>query len=69
MKKNFTIESLIVHGICPSCKQLTALVSVLDNIYKCTNCGDELKQHVNGIIKYLPLNNKKIKNLVYGEKD
>jgi ribosomal protein L37AE/L43A len=58
--KNFTIESLIVHGVCPSCKELTALVSILDNIYKCTSCGNELKQHVNGVIKYLPLNNKTI---------
>jgi ribosomal protein L37AE/L43A len=58
--KNFTIESLIVYGVCPSCKELTALVSILDNIYKCTSCGNELKQHVNGVIKYLPLNNKTI---------
>jgi ribosomal protein L37AE/L43A len=68
MKKHI-IESLIVHGICPDCKELTALVSILDNIYKCTNCGNELQQHVNGVIKYLPLNNKKIKDLVYGEED
>ena len=66
--KNLVIESLIVHGICPSCKELVALVTVLDNIYKCTNCGEELKQHVNGVIKYLPLN-KKPKDLFYGEKD
>ena len=68
MKKHI-IESLIVHGVCPDCKELSALVSILDNIYKCTNCGNELQQHVNGVIKYLPLNNKKIKDLVYGEED
>jgi ribosomal protein L37AE/L43A len=59
--KNFTIESLIVHGICPSCKELTPLVSIMDNIYKCTSCGEELEQYVNGVIKYLPMNNKKLK--------
>ena len=63
--KNFTIESLIVHGICPHCKELTALVSIHDNIYKCTNCGDELEQYVNGVIKYLPMNNKKARKIVY----
>jgi hypothetical protein len=62
--KNFTIESLIVHGICPSCKELTPLVSIMDNIYKCTSCGDELEQYVNGVIKYLPMNNKKLKKEV-----
>ena len=67
--KQLSIESLIVHGICPSCKEFTPLVSVLNNIYKCTSCGDELEQYVNGVIKYLPINNKKIKNMVYGKKD
>ena len=62
--KNFTIDSLIVQGICPGCKRLTALVSILDNIYKCTNCGDELKQYVNGVIKYLPMNNKKTQKII-----
>jgi uncharacterized protein (DUF983 family) len=65
--KKFIVESLIVHGICPSCKELTVLVSVLDNIYKCTNCGEELQQHVNGVIKYLPIN-KNTKELLYGKK-
>jgi ribosomal protein L37AE/L43A len=62
--KNFTIDSLIVQGICPGCKRLTALVSILDNIYKCTNCGDELEQYVNGVIKYLPMNNKKTQKII-----
>ena len=65
--KNFTIESLIVHGICPSCKELTPLVSIMDNIYKCTSCGDELEQYVNGVIKYLPMNNKKLKKEILGK--
>jgi hypothetical protein len=36
----------------------------MDNIYKCTSCGDELEQYVNGVIKYLPMNNKKLKKEV-----
>jgi hypothetical protein len=62
--KNFTIDSLIVHGVCPDCKELSALVSILDNIYKCTNCGNELEQYVNGVIKYLPMNNKKARKIL-----
>ena len=62
--KKFTIDSLIVHGICPGCKELTALVSIVDNIYKCTNCGNELEQYVNGVIKYLPMNNKKTRKII-----
>jgi uncharacterized protein (DUF983 family) len=66
--KNLIIDSLIVHGICPSCKELTALVSIVDNVYKCTTCGDELKQHVNGVIKYLPMQKKVVQKLIYGNK-
>ena len=66
--KNLIIYSLIVHGICPSCKELTALVSIVDNVYKCTTCGDELKQHVNGVIKYLPMQKKVVQKLIYGNK-
>jgi len=63
--KTFTIESLIVYGICPSCREIAPLVSILDNIYKCTNCGNELKQHVNGVIKYLPMDKKQIKKTLF----
>jgi len=66
--KKFTIDSLIVHGICPGCKELTALVSIVDNIYKCTNCGNELEQYVNGVIKYLPMNNKKTQKILNKDK-
>lgn len=66
--KNLIIDSLIVHGICPNCKELTALVSIVDNVYKCTTCGDELKQHVNGVIKYLPMQKKVVQKLIYGNK-
>ena len=66
--KKFTIDSLIVHGICPNCKELTALVSIVDNIYKCTNCGNELEQYVNGVIKYLPMNNKKTRKILSKDK-
>ena len=66
--KKFTIDSLIVHGICPGCKELTPLVSIIDNIYKCTNCGNELEQYVNGVIKYLPMNNKKTRKILSKDK-
>lgn len=66
--KNLIIDSLIVNGICPSCKELTALVSIVDHVYKCTTCGDELKQHVNGVIKYLPMQKKVVQKLIYGDK-
>ena len=45
-----------VHGICPHCEEDTLLVAVVSDFYKCTNCGEETRQYVNGSIKYLQLN-------------
>ena len=37
----------IVNGICPSCEQLTMLVGVTRDQYRCLSCGEDLKQHIN----------------------
>ncbi len=66
MKFNdLNLSTLIVHGVCPYCKEVTPLVSIEENIYKCVNCGDEVEQYVNGVIKYLPTT-KKGKKQLYG---
>ena len=44
-----------VHGICPSCEEDTLLVAIVTDFYKCTHCGEETRQYVNGSIKYLKL--------------
>ncbi len=44
-----------VHGECPHCKEDTLLVAIVSDFYKCTICGEETKQYVNGSIKYLKL--------------
>jgi Zn ribbon nucleic-acid-binding protein len=68
MKFNdLNLSTLIVHGVCPYCREVTPLVSIEENIYKCVNCGDEVEQYVNGVIKYLPTTRKGKKQL-YGTK-
>ena len=52
-KKNFKIEAEIVHGECPTCKQLTTLVGIDSTFYRCISCGEDLEQKINGVIKYL----------------
>ena len=44
----------IVNGVCPSCEQLTMLVGITRDFYRCMSCGDDLKQHINGSISYIP---------------
>ena len=47
-----------VHGICPHCDEETLLVAVVTDFYKCSMCGEETRQYVNGSIKYLKLNDR-----------
>ena len=44
-----------VHGECPHCHEDTLLVAIVTDFYKCTLCGEETRQYVNGSIKYLKL--------------
>ena len=47
-----------VHGICPHCSEDTLLVAVVTDYYRCTSCGEDTRQYVNGSIKYLKLDKK-----------
>ena len=44
-----------VSGICPHCEEDAILVAIVTDYYRCTNCGEDTRQHVNGSIKYLRL--------------
>ena len=49
------VTAEIVNGECPTCKEITILVGLSKEIYRCMNCGSDLEQHVNGKISYLPV--------------
>ena len=49
------IQAEIVNGKCPTCDELTMLVGITNELYRCMNCGTDLHQHVNGKITYLPI--------------
>jgi len=56
-----------VHGICEECQEDTILVAIVSEYYRCTNCGADTRQHINGSIRYLKLSEsdkKFIKNNV-----
>ena len=44
-----------VHGECPHCNEDALLVAIVTDFYKCTSCGEETRQYVNGSIKYFKL--------------
>jgi ribosomal protein S27E len=55
MKNKFRIEAEIVKGECPTCNEITTLVGVSSQFFRCMECGADLEQHVNGKISYLPI--------------
>ena len=50
------LTSQIVTGNCPECRSETLLVSFEPYLYRCVNCGYDLEQKVNGVIKYVVAN-------------
>ena len=42
-----------VHGVCEECHEDTILVAIVTDFYRCTNCGHDTKQHINGSIRNL----------------
>jgi len=47
-----------VQGHCEECEEDSILVAVVSDYYRCTNCGSDTRQHINGSIRYLKLSEK-----------
>ena len=46
------LNTELVTGHCPSCELDTILVGIQQSFYRCTNCGDDIEQKVNGCLLY-----------------
>ena len=55
-EKNHVFMTEVVTGICPRCQLKTLLVGFDKMFYRCTTCGNELEQKINGVIKYIKAN-------------
>ena len=56
--KGKLFQTEIVTGKCPECICNTILIGFANSFYRCTNCGTDLEQKVNGHIKYMPIKDK-----------
>lgn len=58
MSKTFKTLGTIdtVQGECPYCLEQTILIAIVTDYYRCTTCGEDTRQYVNGRITYLKLN-------------
>ena len=48
--KPFRLNAEIVTGKCPTCNELTMLVGLTKEYYRCMTCGADLEQYINGKI-------------------
>ena len=53
--KAMKLSAEIVNGVCPTCSQNSVLISICDHNYRCTTCGHDMEQKINGVITYIPL--------------
>ena len=51
---NLTFKTEVVNGLCPTCSNETVFISIYETIYRCTSCGTDIEQQINGVISYIP---------------
>jgi uncharacterized protein (DUF983 family) len=48
------VAAQVVNGICPTCTEESIFVSIYKTIFRCTTCGADIEQKINGKISYMP---------------
>jgi transposase-like protein len=57
----------IVNGLCPACNFNVVLVSLANDHFRCTTCGSDLEQKINGKISYIPIMSSNQKDKIHLE--
>ena len=53
--KAIDLTTQLTNGVCPICDHEGLFVSINPEIFRCTTCGYDCKQYINGSIRYLPV--------------
>ncbi len=54
------IKPEVAPGVCPHCDEVSSFISIVNDNYRCMNCGSDVKQKINGVIKYLPIGQDRV---------
>ena len=60
--ENTIFKTEIVNGRCPHCNFNVVLISLASDHFRCTSCGTDLEQKINGKISYIPIMSSSNKN-------
>ena len=52
--KEINVAAQVVNGKCPICTEESIFVSLHKTIFRCTTCGADIEQKINGKISYMP---------------
>ena len=52
--KAFDIAAQVVNGKCPICTEDSIFISIHKTVFRCTSCGSDIEQKINGKISYMP---------------
>ena len=64
------LKAEIVNGKCPTCNEMTILVGLSPEYFRCISCGEELQQHINDKISSMPtLSPKSVKSTMNKNSD
>ena len=58
--KHIRFSPEVTPGICPYCHANSSFVSIVNDLFRCMSCGEDVEQKINGVIKYLPIGSEKI---------
>ena len=59
-KSHIKLRPEITSGVCPHCQDMSSFVSIVNDNYRCMNCGLDVEQKINGVIRYLPVGSDKV---------
>ena len=54
-RTHIKLKPEIASGVCPHCEDMSSFVSIVNDNYRCMNCGFDVEQKINGAIQYLPV--------------
>jgi|TARA_R100001530_G_scaffold1210_1_gene2084 uncharacterized protein (DUF983 family) len=52
--KAVDVAAQVVNGQCPICTEDSIFISIHKTVFRCTTCGADIEQKVNGKISYMP---------------
>ena len=58
-RTHIRLKPEITSGVCPHCEDVSSFVSIVNDNYRCMNCGFDVEQKINGVIRYLPVGTDK----------